>query len=142
MNSGILFAIVAAVSFGMWTVFHQQAADHINYIFGAIVVSLTAAIVGIVFLLPKIKSVVLYTSPRGILFAILAGICALTIDYFVLKAYSSGIAVSVGGPIVIGGSIAVAAIIGFVLGESVTIIKILGLVLVVAGASILAVFSK
>jgi len=142
MNSGIFFAIVAAVSFGVWTVFHQQAARHVHYLFGAIIVSLTAVILGAVLLLPKIKSITLYTSPKGIFFSVLAGICALAIDYFVLKSYASGIAVSVGGPIIIGGSIAVAAILGLILGESITVMKTLGLLLVIAGASILAVFGK
>ena len=63
---------------------------------------------------------------------------ALALDYFVLKAYGSGLAVSIAGPIIIGGSIAVATIIGFFMGESVSTIKILGLVLVVVGASLLS----
>lgn len=134
--------IIAAVAFGIWTVFHRQAAEHINYLFGAIIVSLTAVVLGTLFLLPKIKITTLYTSPKGIVFAVLAGVCALLIDYFVLKAYASGVAISVGGPIIIGGSIAVAAIIGFMLGESISIVKIMGLILVVAGASILATFGK
>jgi len=89
MQSGILFAIVAAVAFGAWTVFHQQAADKINYLVGAIIVSLTAVIFGLALLLPKIKTTTFYTNPKGILFAVLAGICALAIDYFALKAYGS-----------------------------------------------------
>lgn len=64
------------------------------------------------------------------------------IDYFALKAYSSGISISVVGPIIIGGSIAVASIIGFFLGDSVTLLKILGLLLVVGGSAILVSFGK
>jgi transporter family protein len=134
MQPGIIFAIIAAIAFGIWTVFHQQAADKINYLFGAILVSLTAVILGLIFLLPKIKTVKLYSNPKGILFAVLAGVCALAIDYFALKAYGSGLAVSVSGPIIIGGSIAIAAIIGFFLGESITFMKILGLLLVIGGS--------
>ena len=51
---------------------------------------------------PKIKTVTLYSDPKGILFIILAGICALGIDYFALKAYSSGLEISIGGPIITG----------------------------------------
>ncbi len=142
MNSGILFAIITAVAFGVWTVFHQQAANKIDFLFGAILVSLTAAVLGLVFLLPKIKTTTLFTNPKGILFAVLAGVCALAIDYFALKAYGSGLAVSVAGPIIIGGSIAVAAIIGFLLGESVTLMKVLGLLLVIAGSGILSAVSR
>jgi len=141
MNPGIIFAIIAAIAFGIWTVFHQQAADKINYLVGAIIVSLTAVILGLAFLLPKIKTVTFYTNPKGILFAVLAGVCALAIDYFALKAYGSGLAISVAGPIIIGGSIAIAATIGFFLGESITLMKVLGLLLVIVGSGILAALS-
>ncbi|MEK6918680.1 MAG: EamA family transporter [Nanoarchaeota archaeon] len=140
MLPGIVFAIIAAIAFGIWTVFHQQASSHINYLFGAIVVSLTAVVLGILFLAPQYKSVTLYSNPKGILFAVLAGACALAIDYFILKAYNSGTAVSIVGPIVIGGSIAIASAIGFFLGESVTPMKIVGLLLVIVGSGILSRF--
>jgi uncharacterized membrane protein len=141
MNPGIIFAIVAAIAFGVWTVFHDRAADHINYLFGAIIVSATAVIVGLIFLLPKIKTTALYSNPKGLLFAALAGLCALVIDFFALKAYGSGLSISVAGPIIIAGSVAIAAIIGFFLGESVTLLKIGGLLLVIIGSGILAAFS-
>ena len=127
MEPGIIFAIIAAIAFGLWTVLHQQAADKIHYLFGAILISFTAVIVGLLFLLPKIKTTTLFSNPKGIIFAIGAGVCALAIDYFVLKAYGSGLAVSIAGPIIIGGSIAFAVTIGFFLGESITVIKIIGL---------------
>jgi transporter family protein len=138
MNPGIIFAIIAAIAFGIWTVFHQQAADKINYLVGAIIVSLTAAILGFIILLPKIKTTALFSNPKGILFAALAGVCALAIDYFALKAYGSGLTVSVAGPIIIGGSIAIAALIGFLMGDSITLMKVLGLLLVIVGSGILA----
>ena len=141
VNPGIIFAIIAAIAFGIWTVFHQQAADKINYLFGAIIVSLTAVVLGLIFLLPKIKTITLYSNPKGILFAVLAGVCALVIDYFALKAYGSGLPVSVAGPIIIGGSIAIAAMIGFFLGESFTLMKVLGLLLVIIGSGILVSIS-
>ena len=129
MNQGIIFAVIAAIAFGLWTVFHQQAADKINYLVGAIIVSLTAVIVGLIFLLPNIKTINFFSNPKGILFVVLAGICALAIDYFALKAYGSGLAISIAGPIIIGGSIAVAVSIGFFLGESITLMKVIGLLL-------------
>lgn len=138
MHPGIIFAVVAATAFGVWTVFHAQAANHINNLFGAIIISLTAVVLGTIFLLPNLKGVTLVTDTKGIIFAVLAGTMALTIDYFVLKAYGSGLPITVAGPIVIGGSIAVAALIGFFLGESASTAKIMGLVLVIIGASLLA----
>ncbi|MBI3384613.1 hypothetical protein HY030_00260 [Candidatus Gottesmanbacteria bacterium] len=72
----------------------------------------------------------------------MAGICALGIDYFALRTYSSGLSISIGGPIIIGGSIAVASVVGFLLGDSLTFLKILGLILIIFGSAILASFSK
>ena len=93
---------------------------------------------GLILLLPNIKTTTLFSNPKGILFAVLAGICALVIDYFALKAYGSGLAISIAGPIIIGGSIVVAVLIGFFLGESITLIKIIGLAFVIVGAGILS----
>jgi len=142
MDSGIIFVIITAIVFGAWTVFHQQASSHINYLFGAILISLTAVVIGTILIIPQIKSITLYTSTRGIVFAVLTGVCALAVDCFALKAYGSGLPISVGGPLIIGGSVAIAAIIGFFLGESITLAKILGLVLVIGGSALLAAFSK
>ena len=142
MEPGIIFAIIAAVAFGIWTLLHQQTSYKINYLLGEIVISGTAVIVGLLFLLPKIKTLSLFSNPKGIMFAIGAGVCALAIDYFALKAYGSGLAISVAGPIIIGGSIAIAATIGFFLGESITILKITGLILVILGSGILTAVSK
>ena len=142
MAEGIIYAIIAAFVFGLWTAFHQQASGSINYLFGAILVSLTAVIIGVILLLPKIKSVPLYSNPKGILFAVLAGVCALAIDFFALKAYGSGLSLSIGGPLIISGSVAVAALIGFFLGDAITLAKISGIVLIIIGSGILAVFSK
>lgn len=138
MHEGIIFAIVAAVAFGLWTVFHNQAANHIDNLFGAILVSLTAVILGAILIVPRLQTTTLFTNPKGILFAVLAGACALAIDFFALKTYGSGLQVSIGGPIIIGGSIAVAVFIGFLLGDSVTLVKVLGLTFIIAGSALLA----
>jgi transporter family protein len=140
--SGIYLAILAAVSFGLWTVFHKIAAPHINQIVGAIVVSAVAVIVGLIVLVPKIKSVHLFEDWRGIVFVALAGIAAFFIDYLALSAYGKGLPVSVGGPIIIGGSIALASVIGFFMGESVSLLKIVALILIIAGSGLLAYLSK
>lgn len=142
MTDGIIFAILAAFVFGLWTIFHQQASNYINALLGAIIVSLTAVILGLVILFSKIKITSLDANPKGILFSVLAGIYALGIDYFALKAYGSGLQISVAGPIIIGGSIATASIIGFFLRDSVSLLKILGLLLVVGGSAILVAFGK
>lgn len=79
---------------------------------------------------------------KGIVFVVLAGIAAFFIDFLALSAYSKGLSVSVGGPIIIGGSIALATIIGFFMGDSISLLKIVALILIISGSGILAYFGK
>ncbi len=136
---GMIFALITAVAFGVWTVFHQQASPYINPTFGAIIVSLIAVIFGSIILAPQLKEITLFTNQKGLIFVVLAGLAAFAIDFFALKTYASGIPISIGGPIIIGGSVVIAAIIGLaVLGESISLMKIAGISFVVIGAGILA----
>lgn len=137
--SAIVFAVLAAIAFGFWTVFHKLASVYIDQVFGAIVVSFTAVLAGLIVLLPKLKTTQLVQDQKGVYFLVLAGVMAFAIDFFALQAYSKGLTITVGGPIIIGGSIAVAALIGFILGDSVTVPKIVGLLLMIAGAIVLSI---
>lgn len=76
LSEGIIFAILGAVVFGLWTVFHKQASPYIDQLFGAILVSLTAVILGVILLIPRLKSTTFFTNPKGIIFAVLAGLMA------------------------------------------------------------------
>ena len=138
MNQGIAFAVAAAAFFGLWTVFHQLASTYIDKVFGAILVSFTAVILGLPILLLTTESSKWVSHPKGIIFLVLAGLCAFGIDFFVLRAYATGLPISIGGPLVIGGSIAVAVIASFFLGDTFSAQKILGIGLIVAGAVILS----
>src|SRR3990167_3199841 len=132
----VIFAILAAASFGLWTVFHKLASPYINQIFGAILVSLTAVIFGGIIFLFNMKGVQLFSDIRGIIFVILAGVAAFFIDYLALQAYSRGLSLTIGGPIIIGGSMAVAVAIGLMLCESITVMNFLGVALIVAGGAV------
>jgi uncharacterized membrane protein len=140
MNSGLIFALFAAVAFGVLPFFHKLASNWIHSIFGAFIVSLAALFSGSMLLLFRIKSITLFTHPKGILFAALGGVSAFLFDVFALKSYSLGLPVSVGGPLIIGISIVVVTVLGFLLGESLVIMKLVGIALVVAGSCILAAY--
>jgi len=64
----IIFAVLAALSFGLWTVFHKIAAPYINQVFGAIVVSFTAVAFGAIFFLMRAKDTQLVSDPKGVIF--------------------------------------------------------------------------
>ncbi len=133
-----MYAVLAAIAFGFWTVFHKLASPYINQVFGAILVSFTAVIAGLVVLLPQIRETQLVTNSKGIYFIIGAGICAFLIDFLALNAYAKGLSVNVGGPIIIGGSIAVAGLIGFLMGDPITFVKLAGIGLVILGSVVLS----
>lgn len=139
--SPIIFAIITALVFGLWTVFHKLAAPHINQVLGAIVVSGVAVLFGLLTIIAQPTQFRLETNQKGLIFLALAGICAFLIDFFALKTYAAGLPVTIGGPLIIGGSIAVAVMIGFWMGDTITAAKIFGLLLLAAGASILAAVS-
>lgn len=139
MSAGLIFAIVSAFAFGIWMILRERAAVYIHPLFGAIIVSLSAFFVGSIIILPKLRSIDLCNNFRGILTSVIAGLCVLAVDYFTLKAYKVGLPITVGGPIIISGSIAVAALGGFILGESITLIKLLGLIFILIGSTILSV---
>jgi len=137
--SPYIIIILAAIAFGLWTVFHQIASTSINQVLGAVIVSATAVVIGLVTLLvQQVKFSELTVSTKGVTFLVLAGVMAFALDILALKAYAKGIPITVGAPILIGGSIVVASVIGVLMGESVSVVKITGLILVVGGAIILS----
>ena len=138
MNEGIVFAVIAAIAEGVWVTMHKQASSYIDNLFGAILVSLTAVILGLLLLAPRLGTAIKATSSRGLIYVVLAGVAALAIDYLVLKAYTSGASVTVVGPIVIGGGVAASAIIGVMFGDALTVSGVSGVVLIAVGASILS----
>lgn len=128
MNTGLTFAIVSAFAFGIWMMLQERAAVYIHPLFGAIIVFLSAVVVGAIIILPQLRSIILYNNSRGIVTSVIAGLCVLVVDYYTLKAYRAGLPITVGGPVLISGSIAITALGRFILGESVTLIKSIGLI--------------
>jgi multidrug transporter EmrE-like cation transporter len=84
----------------------------------------------------------LFSEPRALLFAAIGGLCAVGVDYLTLRAYASGLRVSVGAPIIIGGGIALATITGAILGERIDAARLAGVSLVIAGAVVLGVTGR
>jgi transporter family protein len=138
MSLGFVFAVLASLAFGTLPIFHKLASSWVHSIFGAFIVSLAAVLSASMFLLFRMKSITLFTHSKGILFAALAGVCAFLFDVFALRSYSSGLPVSIGGPLIVGGSIVVTTMLGFLLGESLVLMKVVGIALVIAGSCILA----
>jgi len=141
MSSGLVFIIICAFGTGFWTVFMAAASHRMNAVLGAVLSEFTAVMIGACILLPLVRSSNIQFSSKGILLVVVAGVCVFLVDYFALRAYSRGLAVSIGGPIHIGGSILVTSFIGFGMGEEISLIKICAILMIIVGASILAAVS-
>jgi len=141
MHIGILFAIITATALGFWTFFHKLASPHVNSLFWAIIISLTAVIIGAIFLVPNIKITTLYSDVKGVIFLVLSGVSVITIDYFALKTYWTNIPISIAWPIIMWGSIVIAIILGLCIWEQMTLLKLLGISLIAIGTVILSMIA-
>ena len=133
--------MLAALAEGLWQFGHSRLSRFVPSTAGAVLVSSTAAVIGVLLLLARgdMGSLKQITFNQDTIYWILfTGLTALAIDSLSIKSYSSGLPLSVVGPIIIGGGIAIVSIIGVLLGEPITLLKILGLVLITIGASLLA----
>lgn len=138
MNNSIIYAILCAFSFASWTVFHAAASKYVNSVLGAILVSTSAILCGVFFWLTNKSEASFEITTKGFFFIFISGASSFCIDYLALKAYGLGLPITIGGPIIIGGSMGIACLIGFLMGEDVSLTKISAIVLIAIGASILA----
>lgn len=76
-------------------------------------------------------------SKKGLLLLVLVGVAAFSADYFALRTFASDIQLSIGGPILIGGSVALTAIIGLFMGEAITLQTMAGIIFITIGAALL-----
>ncbi|OGG73017.1 hypothetical protein A3A38_00910 [Candidatus Kaiserbacteria bacterium RIFCSPLOWO2_01_FULL_53_17] len=138
MRSGLFFAIFGAVSSALWVTFHFEAARKVSPVLGASIVSIVAVVIGLLILAYKGNVDVFGVSRKGIMFLVLVGIAAFASDYFALRTFASDLPLSIGGPIFVGGGVALAALIGLVLGEALTWQVALGIILVASGSALIA----
>lgn len=135
----IFIAILTAFFFGTYNVFIKIASGHINQIVGAVILQVVAALLGgFLLLILKMNGSTLAISQKGIFYAVMAGLFVGLAEITSFFVFSRGIPASAGIPIIIGGSVLVAAIIGGVfLRESFGVFDYLGIAMIVGGIVIL-----
>lgn len=132
---------LAALMFGLYNVFIKAASDHIDPVLGAVVLQFVAAFLGLGLLLYQRTAgeVVLKFSTRGISLAVLAGIAIGLVEILSFYVYGRGIAVSLGNPLIIGGSLIVTTGVGlFLLREVMNPVQISAVIVIVLGVALLA----
>jgi len=142
MSTNILYVIIGAIGTGLWNVFISSASRQMHPLLGALITELTAFTAGALIFLPVVSSGFPKVSFKAVGMCMLAGLSVLIADFFILKAYKQGVQISIGGPIIIGGSIIVVTLMGVFLGEKITLLKALSILMIVSGASILGSLSR
>jgi transporter family protein len=136
----LLLAVITAFCLGLYNFFIKLASGSIHQVAGAVLLQLVAAMVG-GFLLLYIKSTrqVVSISQTGVLYSCLAGLSVGVAEILTFYVFTKGAPASVGTPVIVGGSVAIAAMLGWLLlREQISLGQVLGVGLIVAGVALLA----
>ncbi|HEX5555303.1 MAG TPA: EamA family transporter [Chitinophagaceae bacterium] len=136
----IYLALLTACFYALYNIFIKMASGHIHEITGAVILQVVAFVIGGLWLIYlKMKGVPTEVTSKGIGLAVLAGIFVGLAEIFSFLVFSKGVPASAGIPVIIGGSVLIAAAIGFLwLRETLTLSNLLGLALIVAGIWLLS----
>ncbi len=138
--SWIYLALITACFYALYNIFIKLASAHINEVTGAVILQVVAFTLGAAWLIYlKANRMPIEVSSKGIWLAILAGVFVGLAEIFSFFVFSKGVPASAGIPVIIGGSVLIAAVIGFLfLKESLTLTNVLGLILIVGGIWLLS----
>ncbi|MFT4977538.1 MAG: transporter family protein [Myxococcota bacterium] len=140
MHHWLSLAALIAVALGGYHVLIKLSSEHIHEVLGAVVLQLVAALLG-VFVLAILLSqrTALPVTARGLGLAAAAGLCIGAAEILTFVLFSTGLPAARGVPVIVGGSILVAALIGaLALREPMGLPQWLGVGLIVAGVVLLA----
>lgn len=133
-------ALLTALCLAGYNFFIKLAATSLPPAVGAVVLQLVAATLGAAWLLRlRLLGQPLAFSGKGLGLVALAGLSVGLAEVLTFVVFRRGVPASVGTPVIVGGSVLLAALLGLVgLRESLTPGQGAGLVLVVVGVGLLA----
>jgi len=139
----IPLAIVTAAAFGLYNIFIKLSAGKIDEVLGAVILQVVAAIFGGAYAIYlHLSGHPFPISTKGTLFAVGAGAAIGVAEILTFVVYSKGAPASMATPLIMGGSILIAALIGLLaLRESLALTQIFGVALVIAGVALISAFS-
>jgi uncharacterized membrane protein len=138
LRSPVLFAVLAGMSAGTWTICLKLGSARINAALGAMVIT------GVAFLVNSVTMLTMWArgheivlTRRGFWLLVLAGIAAAGVDLFALLGYERGMRVT--SSVIVGGtSAALVLLVGFLaMQEPLTWVRLVALVLIAAGVILL-----
>lgn len=136
-----LLVSLAAVMFGLYNVFIKVSADHIQAVLGAVVLQFVAAFVGLGMLawLHLATPTELTVTSRGVWLSALAGVAIGVVEIVSFAIYGRGMAVAVGNPLIVGGSLVITTGVGFaLLREHLNVVQLAAIGVIMLGIVLLA----
>ncbi|MBD2768410.1 EamA family transporter [Hymenobacter sp. BT664] len=133
-------ALLTALCLALYNFFLKLAASHIPPAVGAVVLQLVAAALGGAWLLKlRLQGQPLPITSQGLGLAALAGLGVGLAEILSFVVFRRGVPAAVGTPVIVGGSVLLAAVLGVVLlREALTPAQVAGLGLIVVGIALLA----
>ncbi len=140
MLNWLPLALLTALCLAGYNFFIKLAANHLPPAVGAVVLQLVAAALGAAWLLKlRLQGQPIIMTGTGLGLAALAGLSVGVAEILTFVMFSRGLPASVGTPVLVGGSVLLAALLGLVvLRETLTLGQASGLVLIVVGIVLLA----
>ncbi|MBI2663031.1 EamA family transporter [Candidatus Woesearchaeota archaeon] len=137
----LIYGILAMIAYALFNFFVKLSSNKINVPLAVGIISLTAAIVGfIIFGYLKITNQNIIYSTDGLKFVILAGIFVSLAELFYYFMFMEKVNLSIGLPLVVGGTIAIGSILGVIfLSESLTAYQIFGIIFTLMGIILLSI---
>lgn len=140
MANWIYMALLTACFYALYNVFIKMASGHINEVAGAVILQFVAFGLGCGWLIyQKIAGTGVTVTSKGIMLAVIAGVFVGLAEIFSFIVFAKGVSASAGVPVIIGGSVLIAAVIGYLfLKEAISLPQLLGLILIVGGIWLLS----
>ena len=138
--SWMVLAILTAGCFGAYNVLIKVASGRVDLVLGAFVLQVVATVAGgVLLVVQKARGVEMVVTRPGLGYAALAGLAVGLAEILSFLVFARGAPASLGTPVIMGGSILCAALVGIaVLGERLSVVQIAGAVLIVAGVALLS----
>ena len=132
-------ALLTALCLAFYNFFIKQASVHLPAAVGAVVLQLVAAALGALWLLRlKLLGQPLPLSGQGLGLAALAGLGVGLAEILTFVVFQRGVPASVGTPVIVGGSVLLTALLGWLVRrEALSGAQLAGLLLIVAGIVLL-----
>lgn len=133
-------ALLTALCLALYNFFIKLASEHVPAAVGAVVLQLVAAVLGGFWLLQlKWQGQPLPVSGKGLWLAAAAGLSVGLAEILTFVVFKRGVPAAVGTPLIVGGSVLLAALLGvLLLREALSWPQAGGLLLIVAGIALLA----